>query len=268
MKTFKGDFELLLNKLKNNEHFAFIRFSDGELFVLQNKRLELSERGTFVDNTLCGPVYGKEDFKFFDPQEHQWFQKKLAKSLEHKQHNYFVGLSCACCVGVSNYIEMQGFRQGHSEFWNRAIKDDFVTWANLFVNSNYPRFVSEFIPELGKKKIVLICNEKADLSNSKMIIEKDFRIGRNAMIENANLHEEIGKWIEENKIENHVFLFSASSLTNITVHELFQRYPKNTYLDIGTTLNPVFGFPASRGYLQAFWSSQSHPDLQKVCIWL
>lgn len=257
-KSFSGDFDNLLTKLNNNENFAFIRFSDGEMFIMQNRKLELSERGTFVDDVLCGPTYTKEDFKEFDPQKHSFLRQKLLDSYQHEQKNYFVGLSCACCVGVLSTRWMKSLRQ----------EKDHLTWANLFVNANYPRFINEFVPVLEKKNIVLICNENADLSRSKLNIVKDFRIGRNAMVNNFNLYEEISKWIEENKIQNHIFCFSASSLTNITVYELFKKYPDNTFLDIGTTMNPVFGFPATRGYLQAYWTGNDHPDLHKVCIWI
>ena len=41
MKTFESHFNLLKEKLLSNENFAFLRFSVGELFVMQNKRLEL-----------------------------------------------------------------------------------------------------------------------------------------------------------------------------------------------------------------------------------
>ena len=265
MKTFKYDFDKLLNKLKNNEPFAFIRFSDGELFVLQNKKLELSERGTFIDDALAGPTYSAEDFKFFDPEQHREFHKKLWESFQHEQQNYFVGISCACCVGMGNFQWMK-----HMSGLAKSLDDPSyqLTWANLFVNSNYPRFVQEFIPELAKRKIVLICNERADLSKAQLNIVKDFRIGRNAMINNADIHLEIGKWIEDNNIENHVFCFSASSLTNITVYELYKKYPNNFFLDIGTTLNKQFGFPLNRDYLRAYWTEQDHPDLHKTCIWI
>lgn len=265
MKSFKEDFDKLLNKLKNNEHFAFIRFSDGEMFVLQNKKLELSEKGTFINDQLAGPTYTAEDYKLFDPEQHQFLYDKLWKSFQHEQENYFVGISCACCVGMSNFQWMK-----HTCGLNKSLDDSNyqLTWANLFVNSNYPRFVKEFMPELTRKKIVLICNERADLTKSTLEIVKDFRIGRNAMVNNFDLHVDISKWIEENNIKDHVFCFSASSLTNITVYELFRKHSNNTFLDIGTTMNPFFGFPLNRDYLRAYWTNQNHQDLHKVCVWL
>jgi hypothetical protein len=259
MKSFKKHFDIIYNKIKNNENFAFIRFSDGEMFVMQNRKLELSERGTYIDDQLAGPTYTKEDYKFFDPAQHQDFKNKLIQSYQHKQDAYYVGLSCACCVGMQSYKWMKSLR---------GSDDEHLTWSNLFVNSNYPLFIQNILPELLNKKIVIICNENADLSNSKFNIVKDFRIGRNAMINNADIYKDISKWIEDNDIKDHVFCFSASSLTNITVYELYQKYANNTYIDIGTTLNPVFGFPLTRDYLKAYWSNQDHPDLHKTCIWL
>ncbi len=42
-KDFTQDFDLLLNKLKNQENFAFTRFSDGELFIMQDKTVVLAD---------------------------------------------------------------------------------------------------------------------------------------------------------------------------------------------------------------------------------
>ena len=36
-KDFKGDFLMLLNKLREKDPFAFIRFSDGEQYILDNE---------------------------------------------------------------------------------------------------------------------------------------------------------------------------------------------------------------------------------------
>jgi len=266
MKSFKEDFIKILEKLKQKENFAFIRFSDGELFVLQNMSLKLDETGTWINGILAGPTYTFEDYKFFDPEQHQEFHKKLWDSFTYEADNYYVGISCACCVGMQNFKWMKTALENNQPDHNS--KKYNVTWANLFVNSNYPRFISEFLPELKTKKIVLICNENAIISGSELNIIKDFRIGRNAMIENIDLHLEISKWITDNDIKDHVFCFSASSLTNITVYELYKKHPNNTYLDVGTTLNRSFGFPLNRDYLMAYWSGRYHPDLHKTCIWI
>ena len=79
--------------------------------------------------------------------------------------------------------------------------------------------------------------------------------------------EDIKKWIRENNITNHVFLFSASTFTNLAVYELFRDFPNNSYIDIGTCLTPMMNMPTHRGYLEAFWGYRGGQDIQKICIW-
>ena len=43
MKNFENDFYKILNLLKKKESFAFNRFSDGELFIFQDKELILGD---------------------------------------------------------------------------------------------------------------------------------------------------------------------------------------------------------------------------------
>jgi hypothetical protein len=42
MKDFKQDFKKLFKKFQNSENFAFSRFSDGELRIMQNTELKLA----------------------------------------------------------------------------------------------------------------------------------------------------------------------------------------------------------------------------------
>ena len=72
-------------------------------------------------------------------------------------------------------------------------------------------------------------------------------------------------WAEENNIENHIFLFSASSLSEILIHRLFEFNSNNTYIDIGTTLHWHLNLGIERDYLRAYWNRTGHPDLFKDC---
>ena len=65
MKDFYAEFTKFLNKLKKNENFAFARFSDGELFIMQNKTVILAE-DHYVTGEIKGPnIYTKEEQKEF-----------------------------------------------------------------------------------------------------------------------------------------------------------------------------------------------------------
>ena len=88
MKTFKGDFEKIKKYLKENINFSFTRFSDGELFVLQNKRLELNEDHYIIGDQRGSGWYNKEEQKTFIPGEHEFYRKKLEECLDKMSRNY------------------------------------------------------------------------------------------------------------------------------------------------------------------------------------
>ena len=90
MKTFEGHLELFREKLSKGENFAFTRFSDGELFILQNKRLELNENHYIIGNNLGMGRYNEEEQKKFNPETHSENRQMLINSLKHQQENYFI----------------------------------------------------------------------------------------------------------------------------------------------------------------------------------
>ena len=261
MKTFRGDFDLLKNKLIEGEHFGFCRFSDGEMFILQNKRLELNENHYIIGNQTGGGWYNKEEQKKFDPSQHQFYRNKLIDSLQFKKKNYYKGISCRCCVGQESFDFQVDLSGGDTSD---------LTWANLWNNGNYEAFVKEILPIFNNKKVVLVINESANISKLPFPVVKDFRVGTNCFINDYGLIEDIKKYIQENNIEDHVFLISAASLSNLLVHQLFEFSDKNTYIDIGSTINPIVemeGWKGSRSYLREYWLGENKNALNKVCIW-
>ena len=257
MKNFRGDVVKLKTKLENKEHFAFSRYSDGEMYILQNKELVLDNGLIQIGDEKQGGVYQAPDFKHFDPKEHGFYQQKLVESLQYKQPNYYRGISCSCCVGKEQFDWQVDLAGGD---------DETLTWANLWVNGNYPLFITHILPIFYSRDCVFIGHEDANLDRLPFFV-KDFRVGYNAMINDYGKIEEIAEWIRENNIENHVFLFSASSFTNLAVYQLFREFPNNTYIDIGTCLTPMMDMPTHRGYLQAFWNYKYNDDIKKICIW-
>ena len=257
MKNFREDFVKFKSKLNNKENFAFSRYSDGELYILQNKELVLDNGVIQIGDVKQGGVYQSPDFKHFNPNEHSFYQQKLVESLQYKQHNYYKGISCSCCVGKEAFDWQVDLAGGD---------DESLTWANLWVNGNYPIFITHILPIFYSRDCVFIGHEDANLNRLPFFV-KDFRVGYNAMINDYGKIEDIKQWIKENNIKNHIFLFSASTFTNLAIVELFRDYPDNTYIDIGTCLTPMMDMPTHRGYLQSFWNYRNTQDIQKICVW-
>lgn len=261
MKTFQEHFEKIKNYIQKEINFSFTRFSDGELFVLQNKRLELNEDHYIIGDQKGYGWYNKEEQKKFVPGEHEFYRKKLEECLQCNEPNFYRGICTAPDVDNQTFRWMVDLSGGDSET---------LTWSNLLINGNYERFINEIVPLFKNKKIVIVVNESANIKKLPFDVVKDFRVGTNSFINDYPLIETIKDYIKNNNIENHLFLVSAASFSNLLIHELHLLSDKNTYLEIGSTLNPIMemeGWKGSRGYLREYWLGQSRNYLNMNCTW-
>ena len=247
MKDFKQHFWMLHSNLVTKKPFAFSRFSDGEMFIMQNKKLVINAKGR--RDTV--------DHKDFDPAKHGAVRDRLIEAYKFQKKNYYVGLSCKCCVGDANFKWMVDLR---------GQDDEYLTWANLLINSNYPLFVEHFIPAFSNRKMVIVCNENAKVEKLPFPVEKAFYVGYNAMVNDLGVIDELKDYFRDK--QDFCLLCSASSLSEIIIYDLFKAFPSNTYMDIGTGLNHVLDMPIARGYLQAYFGIHPNiPTIRRTCIW-
>ena len=166
MKIFKTAFDTLLDKIERKDNFAFTRFSDGELFILQDKTLILADNH-YVTGEITGPNrYTKEEHKEFYPDKHQFYREKLIECYRHNQNGYYKGICTSTDghVGKENFDWMIDFHGGDHEN---------LTFANLLINANYKRFVEELIPLLQNREVIYVVNELADTSKLPFEISKN-----------------------------------------------------------------------------------------------
>ena len=210
---FKKDLEILEKNLINKKHFSFAKFADGEFFILQNQLIRN------IDNWLYNPSTDKH------------FSDLLMESLKYREKDYYIGISCPCCG-----------REIHKWYMENNGSDyDNTTFANIFVNSNYPYYVDNIIPLYNSfKKIVLIANKESNLKKVKTVLNYTdfFGIGPEAFKTDLHLIDELKTYIDDNNIRDALFLFCSGPLGNILSYKLWEHNKNNTYLDIGSTLNP------------------------------
>ena len=249
MKNYTQEFDKFKDMLSKDEPFAFSRFSDGEIFILKNQRLVLDNSGFITGDRVGAGVYPEEERKDFDPSKHSYISERLVDCLSSKKKNYFKALSCNEDTDICLEDDVMAFQQGIANG-----DEEHQTFATLFINANYPRFLQEIVPNILNKKVVFVVNEKADLSQTQFTnIVKTFRIGSNCIVNDYDLPDKINQWIEENDIKDTVFLVSASTLSNFIIKDCFFKNPQNTYIDIGSSLSPWFGLEGwkyTRAYLQ------------------
>ncbi|NJO61959.1 MAG: DUF1792 domain-containing protein [Richelia sp. RM2_1_2] len=240
MKTFKGDFDLFLAKIKKDEHFALSRWGDGELKILENEPLDLRHKG---------------DGEFrHDPSDPKCLKMRniLMESYKHQGDNYYIGVACQCCVGKEKFDYMRKL-SGQPE--------SNLTWANIFVNSNYKHFVDDLLPVLKDKQVILIANRNSKINGLPFKVERFYSVATDAWIDNYELSQHLQQEIGEFNIHDRVYLIAAGPFANILTYELWKYDRNNTYIDIGSTLDKYLGLKLTRLYLQG------GATLNKNCIW-
>jgi hypothetical protein len=225
--SFREDIEYIFAKLKKKENFSFSKYADGEFAILANQAI------TNVDNWT------------FKPELHSEIRTELIRSFQYKDPEYYVGVSCKCCQPkpIVDWMRIES-------------KQETLTWANLFVNSNYPYYKENFIPEYSKHDVILFARANATVHKLPFIIDQHVPITTEAFIDNFDMVENFP--IE--KYKGKLFLFCAGPLGNMLAAKFWEKNKHNIYLDIGSTLNGYLT-ENNRSYLKGESTSL------KTCIW-
>jgi hypothetical protein len=238
-KTFYGDFLKFLDKIKNQEFFSLSRWGDGELSILEGNNIDLLNKGN-------------GEFKYDkDIPKYEFYRKKLLDSYKFKDDNYYIGIACPCCVGDEKHKYMKDLSEQD---------EDHLTWANIFVNSNYNHF-DMYLKEFNNKIINIVVNKQSDVNDLPFKTKNIWYVGKDAWVDDYKLVNEISNYINNNKIENELFLFASGPFANILTYELWKVSKKNIYIDIGTVLDPYLKLKLTRRYLLG------KETIKKICVW-
>jgi hypothetical protein len=230
MKIFKEEIYKLFNRLKSGQSFAFSKFADGEWSAIQNETIDNGE----FQNDINTP---------------QFYRDRLIGSIRFVHPDYYVGVCCPCCNG-DKARNMRNFCEQPEEQ---------ITFANIFVNANYSIYKETFLKEYAKRDIHLVAHGASKIDQLPFRIERFYPIERNAWVNNYSLIEEI----KAKKLENKLFLFCAGPFGNLLVHQLFNHNRRNTYLDVGSTLNPWL---QSEGFTRDYYVGGSQFS-NRECRW-
>ncbi len=235
----ENEFEAMLSRLEKGNHFAFSRFGDGEMHALINHQF------TCAQWQLSGRKV--EDF-----------QQALAQGLCYQHPDYIVGIPCSC----NEHID--GFRKHLAE--NYPLHNTTKTFAYLFTNAMHKRLQNELIPAMTKYPIILVANEKTNLTHFKKCgfdVKHFVPISHNAWQNYRSITKSVQRYTQSNNPENHLFLVSAGPVANVIIPAIHKDHPKNTYIDIGSSIDQQLGLPqGARNYLKASgWKKLAR------CIW-
>lgn len=213
---FKKEFNRIVGVIDSKQPICFVRYGDGEVMIMNNSPVPQSTQAYSIDKWSSNG--GKT--KLGD---------KLIEVLNHKEKEWIYGIPCKCCNNTcKNHLLSK-----------LDLPINQITYANLFVNSNYNLFL-EWIKKLDEE-VILITNEsvKNNLTRYPFKVKDYFPIKddclnyyeKNDLIFTENLKETF------KNTENTLFLISAGPLSELIIHELWSINKTNRLIDVGSSLD-------------------------------
>ncbi len=216
----KKEFDKYWNKIENGENFTLFRSGDGERAIMTGRSVTAQEGWVSPD-----------------------YISKLGIDL-YASHmidepNVHYAVSCPCCDQEAYY------------WYISRLPNKNITFANLWVNINYPTFVKKFTAL--KRDVVLIANYRAEnhpIANLNIL--KHYKVGDNCI---AFWEEEAPALIEQIKAEygnrnDLLYVVAAGPMAGPIIAELYKNNPNNCYIDFGSSIDSYFRKEFTRPYMQ------------------
>jgi hypothetical protein len=247
------DFEALLNKISLKSPFSFIRFSDGELEIIRNRKLIIKSGEVIWSKGVNKHSYPAFDFKTFDPEVNFDLRSHLIESAKYSANSFIKGIPTT----HNNALEDRDFMielNGGSKF--------NLTFADLFLNQNFLKFRNRIIPKLLMySNVFYVGNFRANPSSfSDSWIH--VKVPDDVFLDYENKRKKINE-ILVNVPPNSLILLSASSLSNILAHQLVLSRNDLTILDVGTSLHDLVGLQSGIRDYHLLLSGNDYKSLLK-----
>jgi hypothetical protein len=231
-QIFSDDFIEITKMIKDKKPFAFSRFADGEIAVMQGRQIVGSD-------------------KWATPNYVTKLGIDLLKAIEVVDENVYFGISCQCCDTPGR------------DYLLSLIKNDMknVTFSNMFVNGNYSDFI-EFSKTIDEP-VNLIANEEANLDNCPFKVSTFLPMPNDCVNYWEEMRNEFLDLLKESysNINGELFLISAGPMSEAIIDYLWKINPTNRYVDVGSAIAEFIHGKPIRDF--AYTNSPYH---NKKCI--
>ena len=225
------EFDKVWKRIENKENIALLRYGDGEWRIMTGQAMKAIEG-------------------WVSPEHITKLGEDLLKTLDIDSDNFIYGITCSCCDPDISY------------WYSQHIKSKNRTFATVFVNWNYQKFIKKF-DEL-KRDAIFIGNINAkDSKIGNLNILKYYFVTNNCMDFWENKAQ---KMIEEIKKDygdrNDLFyVVCAGPMSEPIIYELYKNNPNNCYIDFGSALDKYIHKYRTRSY-----ENPKSKNAQKNCI--
>jgi hypothetical protein len=229
---YENDFEEILFYITSLKPFALVRYGDGERMLARGEAIPTSSQAFSVD-------------KFWFEGGESELGKDLLMSLKGQYDQpYFYAF-----VTPVRTFELEWFLN------NTEQHCAYITYANIFVNSNYPKtkqFLSSLI-STQLHRIVLVANFRS----VDRFLEMGNRVPFLKLLDDVphtykgqNRLNVIQNATDLAKAHNgKLFLVSGGPLAKVLVSIMWGANPQNQYVDFGSSMDEIFKGSISRPYM-------------------
>jgi hypothetical protein len=236
-------FYLAAQILDKTASLAILRYGDGELALINGTKVGSDSQAGQQDNwSWEGGVskLGKQIYKGWK---------------RHLGQNVYYGLPM----------------YPHNMWWIMKELEtdvDHITYANIFVNSNYKKTLLLLDDIFKQEKVVLVVNEEIPrIKGAKLdALAKEVYPIPDGVAAKWEANEEAMEAQAVNlakKYTNTLFIFAAGPLAKALITIMFNANPRNRYVDFGSSTDQLLKERVTRGaYIDGQFATYSDPDFQ------
>lgn len=198
-------YKKLMQKFRDEEPFALVRFNDGEMKGVQSTGAVVARGDQAINKSL---------------------HNNLLRALQHRQEGYWIGKPCSKCFTPLRKL------------YDEIVSSDYPhqTHATVLINNGrWWRTFDNFCEGVGDRTVVWIGGESQDLSDFE---ERGIKIDRIKVPEQDgwSIYERL-KTISLN--DGEVVVLSCGPMSRVLACDYYSTNPNLTVLDIGSVFDPL-----------------------------
>lgn len=202
----QNEYKKIFSRIVNGDNITVLRYGDGERAIMTGEKVVAQEGWSSEGESPLAVA--------------------LRESLNFTDDNVYYGISCPCCDRPAYY------------WYSTRIASKQITFANLFVNSNYQTFKSDFLT-LTRDAIVIANHAGKNNRIGNLNVLKYYAVGDDCI---SCWEEECGSIVsriisEYGSRDNLLYVVSAGPMAEPIIAELYKHNPNNCYIDFGSSID-------------------------------
>lgn len=235
----RTDYPVIMGLIRSGKPVYFIRYGDGEIAIMLNRRQNRIRKTGFK------PA-GDHSGWAFDPAnpDYAWFGPELWKSFEWRNPRYVMGTPNPDTWTRSKTAPPPALVLNAYVFGDQW-KDVFYNWGTY----------------LAGRRVVMVSHRKAKFEHLPFrdAVVAHVPVPPDALRTTAALDAITARGAEFPK--GYTWLFGAGPLAKVAVRRLAEAYPENSYIDVGSVLDPLLQLGVTRKQFRAEMAGHVHPTL-------